>query len=481
MLRHLGHLFLALIVALTFGADRPARAFGDDPAALIELFLNDYQQAFATGNPLLLRRYDPNWRVFQPLLLSDWFDHVLRSDVELSERQVISLKPDEGTYQLSFVKTQEDLQRSGMFTRGLVGIRMEVKVVDGQLEVLNHRTLPPGVAVAGYLSGDPRSWGEEHGLVERYLYRGLEYLRDGDIKNAEDQVGKALELVKAESIPAYALGSSYFAATCYYFSAMLNSKSGNFMLATEQLEETLAMHPDFPAALNLRAEMYFNDGEFEVALQKWLRSLELFPNQPEIREIGDLLTLAMGAKQERKRALLLSLVNLPASRAVQVLAPHVKKRPRSEMLVPLLAKAHIASGDYEKALEVLEASRLPGKHLEATYLAGRVLLRLQRHAEALERLETVWQKDPNYRDVLVLIVALYAGLGQYAAALAHLDGASPVLWGGILFAVQGKYNLMAGRFLDAVSNLEEATTQKLPARVRSEVAYMLQRISRQRR
>lgn len=481
MLRHFSHLLLAVTAILTIGSERPAHALDGDPAVLIEEFLADYQLAFASGNPLLLRRYDPNWRVFQPLLHSDWFDHVARSDVELSERQVISLKPGEGTYQVSFVKTQEDIQRTGMFTRGQVGIRMEVKVIDGHLEVLNHRTFPPGVAVAGYLSGDPRSWGEEHSLVERYLYRGLEYLRDGDIKNAEDQVGKALELVESGSTPTYALGTAYFAATCYYYSAMLQSKSGDFKLAIEQLEEALAIHPDFPAALNLRAEMYFNDGEFEVALQRWSRSLELYPEQPAIREIADLMTQAMESKRESTRALLLSLVNLPASRAIQVLAPHVKKRPRSKVLVPLLAKAHVAAGDHERALEVLEASRLPGKHPEATYLAGRVLLKLQRHAEALQRLETVWQKDPDYRDVLVLLVALYAGMGQYSAALDHLGGANPAHWGGVIPALQGKYSLFVGRFLDAVSSLEEATSAKLPARVRAEVAYMLQRISRQRR
>jgi tetratricopeptide (TPR) repeat protein len=479
--RHFAHLLLALAIALALGSDRPAHASGDDPAALIEEFLADYQQAFSSGNPLLLHRYDSSWRVFQPLLLSTWFDHVSKSNVELSERQVNVLKSDEGTYQLSFMKAQEDIQRTGMFTRGLAGIRMEVKVSDGRLEVLNHRTFAPGVAVAGYRSGDPRTWGEEHSLVERYLYRGLEYLRDGDIKNAEEQVSKALGLVQSGNIPKYALGSAYFSATCYYYSAMLNSKSGNFLVATEQLEEALAMHPDFSAALNLRAEMYFNDGEFEVALQKWQRSLELFPNQPEVREIASLMAKALATKRESMRALLLSLVNLPASRAIQLLAPRVRKRPRNEVLVPLLAKAHVAAGDPEKALEVLEASRLSGKHLEATYLTGRILLKMQRHVQALERLETVWQKDPDYRDTLVLIVALYAGLGQYRAALAHLDGANPELWGGLLHALQGKYNLMAGLFLDAVSDLEEATAQKLPARVRTEVAYMLQRISRQRR
>jgi tetratricopeptide (TPR) repeat protein len=480
-LYRIGYLLLVLSLTLGLGADRPALAFDDDPAVLVDGFLADYQQAFTTGNPLLLHPYDPEWRTFQPLLQSGWFDHVDRSMVEISERQFVAVKAEEGLYQLSFVKRQEDIQRSGMFTTGLAGIRLDVRITGGSLEVLNHRTFPPRVAVDGYLSDDPRSWGEEHSLVERYLYRGLEYLRDGDIKNAEDQVGRALELVQSGNLPDYAFGPAYFAATCYYYAAMLNNKQGDFAASGGQLEEALMLHPDFPAALNLRAELHFNEGDFDAALEKWQRSLDLFPGQPRIREVALLVKEAVGASRESTRSFLLSLVNLPPSRAIQLLAPKVKKRPRDRVLVPLLAKAHIAAGDPEKALEVLESSKLPGKHVEASYLAGRVLLKLQRVEEALEAFESVWQQDPNYRDALVFIVSVYASTGQFGAALSHLDGADPDGWGGLLAALRGKYNLLSGRFLDAVSDLESAKGRKLPSRTRAEVAYMLQRISRQRR
>jgi tetratricopeptide (TPR) repeat protein len=475
------HGLLILLLVVGLWADREAFALGEGPGPLIEALLDDYEQAFATGNPLLLQAYDPQWRVFQPLLRTTWFDHVQRSKVMLSERQVVLQKAETQQYLVSLVKTQEDIQHTGLFTRGLSGIRMEVRIQEGRLEVLSHRTFPPRVAVDGYQSGDPRSWGEEHSQVERYLYRGLEYLREGDIKNAEDQVEKAEAMVVAGHLPDFLFGPAYFAATCHYYSAMLMVKRGEFPAAAERLQDALALHPDFPAALNLRAELYFNDAEHDKALELWQRSLELYAGQPAIREVVELVRRATQTGRKSTRALLLSLVNLPPSQAIQVLAPKVKKNSRDKVLVPLLAKAYVAAGDPEKALEVLEASRLVGKEVECTYLAARIALKLQRAEEALERFEQVWQADPGYRDTLVFVVGLYAGLGQYHAALAHLDAADPLRWEGTLHALKARYALMAGRFLDAVSELEKATDRKLPARVRAEVAYLLQRISRQRR
>ena len=76
---------VALVLSIVT-ADRAALAYMDDPGTLIDSFLLDYQEAFETGNPFLLREYDPGWTVFQPLLHSTWFDHVVRSSVELGER-----------------------------------------------------------------------------------------------------------------------------------------------------------------------------------------------------------------------------------------------------------------------------------------------------------------------------------------------------------------------------------------------------------
>jgi len=470
---------LAAILLSIVTADRAALAYMDDPGVLIETFIRDYEEAFETGNPFLLREYDPGWSVFQPLLHSSWFDHVARSSVELTERQIKAIDPEDGKYQISIVKTQEDLQHDGMFTRGIAGIRIDVSVREGRLTVLSHRTFPPGVAVEGYQSSDPRSWGEEHSQVERYLFRGLEYLRDGDMKSAEDQIAGALDLVHQGNIPRFLMGPAYFIAMCYYYGAMLDFKKGDFLGAGDSLKEALLLNPDFPAALNLQASIYFAEAEYEKAHELWQRSLAIHNDQTMVKEVVALLASVFNQRREKTRSLLLSLVNLPPSQAVQILAPAVKRRPRSATLVPLLAKAYVASGDPEKALEVLEASKRVGKDVEVTYLAARLHLKLQQPEEALALFESALDKEPEYRDASAFAVALYAANDQFREALARLSGLTTSA--ALVHALKGKFNLMAGNFLDAVSDLEFAIAGKLPAKIRAEVAYMLQRITRQRR
>ena len=470
-----------LVLTMLVMADHSSVARGENPSVTIEAFLKDYEQAFVTGNPYLLQRYDPSWDVFRQLLHTQWFDQVEQTRVSLEDVQVTTTNRDAGRYTISLVKIQEDIQHNGVFTRGLAGVRIDVESTPDGLQVRNHRTFPPRVAVEGYLSSDPRSWGEEHSLAERYLYRGLEYLRDGDLKGAEDQISSALAMVRDGKIPKFLLGPAYFMATCYYYSAMLHVKRGAFPVASEQLDEALILHPDFPAALNLRAELYFSEAENEQALRRWRKSVELFPQQSATQEIIALLTSAAESKSKRIRTLLLSLVNLPPSQAIQALAPEVKNKPRSKILVPLLTKAYMASDDPEKAMEVLENSRLINKHAEVTYLAARIQLKLQSPDKALELFERTWELEAGYNDTLVFLVYLHAAQGQFRAALARLGDASFLEWGGALHAQKGKYNLLAGRFLDAVTELELATQSKLPSRIRAEVAYLLQRISRQRR
>ena len=480
MARVVRPLLVAVILLLVAG-DAVVLADSSSPARLIDAFLSDYEQALSEGNPFPLQRYDPGLQVFKPLLHASWFDEVVTSSVAISDRHIATLSPKEGIYEVSFIKYQEDIQRDGAFTRGIAGIKVQMVIEEGNLKVMSHRTFPPKVAVHGYASNDPRTWGEEHSLAERYLYRGLEYLREGDMKNSEEQIARALEMVQQGNYPKFLMGSAYFIAMTYYYSAMLKVKNGDFATAAGELMEALRLHPEYPAALNLRAEIHFSDAEYDQALELWQRSLAIHTHQDEVEEVAHLLTHVLGATRKKTRSLLLSLVNLPPSQAVQTLAPAVKLHPRNKVLVPLLAKAYLKVGDPEKALETLEGSRRVGKTVEITYLAARIQLALQRPGKALDLFEQVRELDPGFRDAAVFAVCLHASMGHFQEALAHLDmdtGGSEV---GVLHGLKGKYGLMRGRFLDAVSELEQATQSKLPARVRSEVAYMLQRISRQRR
>ncbi len=457
-------------------------AVDEQPGAYFDGFLQTYEEAMSSGNPFLLEPFDPGLQVFQPLLSSPWYDGVERSLVALEGVQVTTIKAEEGLYALSFVKVQEDLLRDGTFTRGIAGIRVEVRLHEGRLTVLSHKTFAPKGAAAVYQSSNPRTWRDEHSEAERALYGGLEDLRDGDLQGAEEALTRAVTLVEAGDHPRFLMGPAYFIGMCRLYAAMLKYKRGDFPGAAQDLDLGLKVHPDFPAALNLRAHIHFGEAEYAPALDLWRRSLELSPEQPVVREVVDLLANATESKNKKFRELLLSLMHVPPSQAVQLLVPSVKDKPRHPVLVPLLAKAHLGAGDPEKALQVLEASRLVGKKLDATYLAARISLKLQQPERALELFETVRSLHPAYRDVTVFLVFLYASSGRFQEALAQLDNGpdSPVP-AGVLAALRGKYFLMAGRFLDAVADLREATHTRLPSRLRAEVAYFLQRIDQQGR
>jgi tetratricopeptide (TPR) repeat protein len=471
---------LSVLVAVMLPGD--LLAVDDQPGAHIDGFLQTYEEAMSSGNPFLLDPYDPGFQVFKPLLSSTWYDSVERSLVALEGVQVTTVKAEEGLYSISFVKVQEDLLVDGTFTRGIAGIRTEVRFHEGKLIVLSHKTFPPKGATAGYRSSDPRTWRDEHSEAERALFGGLEDLRDGDLQGAEEALGKAVALADSGDHPRFLMGPAYFIGMCRFYAAMLKYKRGDFQGAGEDLDVALQVHPDFPAGLNLRAHIHLSEAEYAPALDLWRRSLDLRPEQPVVREVVDLLANATESKNRKFRDLLLSLMHVPPSQAVQLLVPSVKDKPRHPVLVPLLAKAHLGSGDPEKALQVLESSRLVGKKLDATYLAARISLKLQQPERALDLFETVRSLHPGYRDVPVFLVFLYASAGRFQEALAQLDGGpDSTVPPATLAALRGKYFLMAGRFLDAVADLKEATRSRLPSRLRTDVAYFLQRIDKQGR
>ncbi len=452
-----------------------------DPEPLVEAFVTDYAAAFTQANPFLLSAYDPGWQVFGPLLHSSWFDQVQRSSVALRDRS-LSEGERAGTWLLTFVKVQEDLLVNGLVTRGVARIEVELEVVEGKLRVLHHRTLAPAGAQDGYLSNDPKTWSSEHLPAELALFSGLDLLREGDTHKASLRINEALEIVLAGKSPEFLLSSNFYEGTTYYAAAMLASKQGDTVLATAHLEKALQVHPDFPAALNLLAQMRFADAAFDASQQLWRRSFELNPDQEGLHDLLLWLDRSLSESDAPSREKLLSLIDLPPSQAIQVLNPLVKRRNRDAGLVTLLAKAYWGDGDLEKGLETLQNSGKVGKDSEMTWLAARFQLRLGNLTEAQRLLEGVWNSDPDYRDTLPLLVSLYGSAGKFTEAIARLNAMDErAAEASVRYAVAALYNLMDGRFLDAVSQLERASAGRLPSRTRAEVATLLQQISGQGR
>ncbi|GEM_PF-6938922 len=482
---HWRKLSLISLVALALLAGaKVAPSLAQDPGneALIERFLGDYVEAFTSGNPFPLSPYDPGWKVFGSLIPTAWFDEVRRSSVELTQRSIAKGENDD-IWTVSFVKTQEDLLTNGLLSRGVARVSMELKLSDGTLTVLWHRTAAPSGNASPYLSNSPKTWGKERPAGETALYLGLELLKEGDTEAAARKIEAALLALDSGPLPQFLLGKNLFEATAYYAAAVLAYKQGDAVAATANLEAALEKNSDFPSALNLLAQIRLSEGSTQLAQQLLRTSLSLNPRQEGLLDLSLWLNRSLADSDPGNTEKLLDLIELPPSQAIQTLSPMVKRRPRDAGLVALLAKAYWADGELHSGLEILQNSGKIGKDVEVSWLAARFNLRLGNTPEAQRIIENLWSTAPAHRDTLPMLVASYGATQKYSEAIARLNNMTPASssQASELAAVSALYNLLDGRYLDAVEQLRKASSAKIPARLRTEVATMMHLVSSQGR
>lgn len=469
---------LAVLLLDGFGA---AAATGDAQATG-NRFLKDYREAFESSNPFILDKYDPKGLVFHELATSEWFDNIKQTRLEIRDPVFTSVDEDWGQFTIKFVKVQEDLLLSGLFTRGIVRVEIDMVWTPDGYVAKAHRAIKPDGAEDNYRSQDPRTWGPEHHETERALYLGLELLREGDVAGAERYVMQASQLLGEGKIPGFVSGDSFFVATCYYARALLSAKQGNYAMSDAALGEALRVHPDFPMALNLMGIVRYENGEYERALSFWRQSLSVYSAQSAVAVAVDWLDAVVATKDDEQRNQLLSMADMPPSQLVGVLNPLLKSKPRVAFATRMLARAYWEGGDLEKGIEVVRNSGRTGKDPEVTWLAARLNLKAGHIEEARSLLESLEKSDPGYRDTPLVLAAIHAASGRFSEALARLATlqASPD-FPGAHHALLAKYSLLSGRLLDAYDHLGAATRSRMPTVAREEAALMRRQISGQGR
>lgn len=144
-----------------------------------------------------------------------------------------------------------------------------------------------------------------------YLNLGNSYVERGNLKMAEKEYREALK-INPEYAAAYGnLGSIYlrqdrnkeakemlmkalevrpFYPEAHYNLGLANYREGKYKKSEENLITATQQMPQFYQAWNSLGELYIREKEANKAVECFKKSLQIFPNQPEVKQIIDKIT-----------------------------------------------------------------------------------------------------------------------------------------------------------------------------------------------
>ncbi|MGH6913966.1 MAG: hypothetical protein ACREH3_09705, partial [Geminicoccales bacterium] len=201
---------------------------------------------------------------------------------------------------------------------------------------------------------------------------------------------EGLAEVRALLEKAIALDPSYPAAYLQlawaHFNEALNGYSDDPARSLEQFhaaaEKMVALDPMNPDAQLIAGMSYFKRGDQARGTEAWERALALAPNDPNVlRDLGSNIPYAMGTER--------------AAEGVEL----IKRARRLNPLTPTwminsLGYASYFAGQYEQAIEALEASGAAG--LELMVFKALTYAQLGRTADAAREVEAILEEQPDF-------------------------------------------------------------------------------------
>lgn len=195
-----------------------------------------------------------------------------------------------------------------------------------------------------------------------------------------EALGAALEEAMADVPPP---GTSFRARSpeSYLDEGNVYFNVGQFRLAVDRYTKALELNPSMASAYYNRANAYARMGEYDAALADYNRALELSPNDPDVLNNRGMLFLF----RHDPRA---ALADFDAALAID---------PGDTTILVNRGLARLQLGAAEEALTDFERAReLDPRDAAAHYGAAQALALLGRREAALERLRRAFELDPNF-------------------------------------------------------------------------------------
>lgn len=196
--------------------------------------------------------------------------------------------------------------------------------------------------------------------------------------------------VRALLEKAIALDPSYPAAYLQlawaHFNEALNGYSDDPARSLEQFhaaaEKMVALDPMDPDAQFIAGMSYFKRGDRARGTEAWERALALAPNDPNVlRDLGANMPYAMGTER--------------AAEGVELNKRARRLNPNTPTwMTNSLGYASYFAGQYEQAIEALEASGAAG--LELKVFKALTYAQLGREAEAAREVEAILEEQPDF-------------------------------------------------------------------------------------
>lgn len=230
------------------------------------------------------------------------------------------------------------------------------------------------------------------------------------------------------------------------FSARLKIAKGEAEDAVKQLERLSELYPELAIAqYQLSLAHLANDQPLQSAASL-VKTLAIDPNHKE----AILMQAALNARQGNPQDAIISLSRL------------LEENPENLQAQSLLAQVHLEESNLDEALEIYQslASQLPDNP-QPPQMAGDVLLRLGKQAEARTSLEKSLKRNGEYLPAFERLTDLDIAEMNFDVALTRIDAQMENYPDSeILYFLQGKVLISQGQNESGESSLKKAIELK---------------------
>ncbi|WP_161890110.1 tetratricopeptide repeat protein [Pontibacter russatus] len=251
--------------------------------------------------------------------------------------------------------------------------------------------------------------------TEAQINKGVDYLKQSlerDNKNALANIilGDAyLKLKKGgEAMSSYdrAIQLNDQNPLAYYKRGQLYTSSRNYNEAEQAFNKAIEIDPNFAPAYSDLGELYYFAGQYDKALSTFQKFVDMAEDTPETKA---------------KYASFLFLTK-NYDKTLQVAEEVLQKEPDNTVMNRLRAYSYLELGQPDKAMQAMESYMQkvdPSKLIAEDYeYYGRILMKNNQPAKAIENLEKALQMHPENVELYAELANAYAQDQQYDKAIA---------------------------------------------------------------